>query len=89
MVAIVTNSMQDFRGLAADSREVQPGFLFAALNGTKTNGARFIADAVARGAAGILGEPGLENHVRELGLRFLPAANPRLALSQLAAEFST
>ena len=30
-------------GLAADSREVQPGFLFAALPGMKTDGQRFIA----------------------------------------------
>ncbi len=41
-------------GLTADSREVRPGYLFAALNGVKTDGARFIADAVARGAAAIL-----------------------------------
>ena len=30
-------------GLAADSREVKPGYLFAALPGVKTDGARFIA----------------------------------------------
>ena len=40
-------------GLAADSREVRPGYLFAALPGVKTDGARFIADAVARGAAAV------------------------------------
>ena len=34
-------------GLAADSREVKPGYLFAALPGVKTDGARFIADALA------------------------------------------
>jgi UDP-N-acetylmuramoyl-L-alanyl-D-glutamate--2,6-diaminopimelate ligase len=41
-------------GLAADSRKVAPGFLFAALPGTKTDGARFIPDALAAGAAAIL-----------------------------------
>jgi UDP-N-acetylmuramoyl-L-alanyl-D-glutamate--2,6-diaminopimelate ligase len=41
-------------GLAADSREVKPGYLFAALPGVKTDGARFIADALRRGAAAIL-----------------------------------
>ena len=41
-------------GLAADSREVKPGFLFAALPGVKTDGARFIQDALQRGAAAIL-----------------------------------
>ena len=34
-------------GLTSDSREVKPGFLFAALAGTRTDGARFVADAVA------------------------------------------
>ena len=43
-------------GLTADSREVRPGFLFAALSGVKTDGARFIADAMARGAAAILAD---------------------------------
>ncbi len=41
-------------GLAADSRAVKPGYLFAALPGVKTDGARFIADALQRGAAAIL-----------------------------------
>ena len=41
-------------GLAADSREVKPGFLFAALPGVKTDGARFIQDALQRGAAAVL-----------------------------------
>lgn len=41
-------------GLAADSREVKPGYLFAALPGVKTDGTRFIAQALERGAAAIL-----------------------------------
>ncbi len=44
----------DITGITADSRAVQPGFLFAALAGTKADGARYIADAVAKGAAAIL-----------------------------------
>jgi len=40
-------------GLAYDSRRVEPGDLFLALPGTKTDGARFETDAVARGAAAI------------------------------------
>ena len=41
-------------GITADSRRVAPGFLFAALPGTKADGARFIADALAKGAAAVL-----------------------------------
>ena len=43
-------TVKEFTGLASDSREVKPGFLFAALPGTRTNGAKFVRDAVARGA---------------------------------------
>jgi UDP-N-acetylmuramoyl-L-alanyl-D-glutamate--2,6-diaminopimelate ligase len=50
-------------GLAADSRDVKPGYLFAAMPGVKTDGVRFIADALARGASAILvpeGTPSLD-----------------------------
>ena len=77
----------EFSGLAADSREVKPGFLFAALKGTKTDGGRFIEDAVKRGAAVVLGSPELADRVRKLGVAFIADKNPRLRLAQLAAEF--
>ena len=44
----------DIAGLTADSREVRPGFLFAALPGSLHDGRDFIPDAIARGAAAIL-----------------------------------
>lgn len=69
-------------GLTADSRTVEPGFLFAAIPGGVVDGARFIADAVARGAAAVL--------VREavpLGVPAVVVANPRRGLAQLAARF--
>ena len=37
-------------GLSLDSRQVRPGFLFAALAGNRQDGAAFVADAVRRGA---------------------------------------
>ncbi len=79
--------MQEFRGLTADSREVEPGFLFAALPGTKIDGARFIEDAVKRGAAAVLGMPAAADQAKLLGVRFIPAANPRQRLAQMAAAF--
>jgi UDP-N-acetylmuramoyl-tripeptide--D-alanyl-D-alanine ligase len=45
-----------FTSVHTDSRDVQPGGLFFALRGAETDGHRFIADAVARGAAGIVVE---------------------------------
>ena len=45
-------------GLALDSREVKSGDLFIALKGAQTDGAKYIAQAVDRGAAAILVEEG-------------------------------
>jgi len=44
------------RGIAADSRVVAAGDLFVACPGFSTDGRRYIADAVARGAAAVLWE---------------------------------
>ena len=83
----MSRKVQEYRGLAADSREVKPGFLFAALAGSKTDGAKFVADAVARGAVAVLGAAEIAAQVNQLGVEFIPAANPRRRLAQMAAEF--
>ena len=77
----------EFAGLAADSREVKPGFLFAALRGSKTDGAQFIEDAVKRGAIAVLGAPELAETARKFGTHFIADRNPRLRLARMAAEF--
>ncbi len=78
---------KEFSGLASDSREVKPGYLFAALPGTHVDGAEFIADAVGRGATAVLGRPELAQRVAALGVRFIADENPRLGLARAAAEF--
>jgi UDP-N-acetylmuramoyl-L-alanyl-D-glutamate--2,6-diaminopimelate ligase len=73
-------------GLTADSREVKPGFLFAALSGVKTDGARFVADALARGAAAILaGEEAVIEAPADIPV--IRDANPRRRLALMAASF--
>ena len=44
--------------LAYDSRNVQPGTLFFALPGTKSDGSRFVTEAVAHGASAVVVPPG-------------------------------
>ncbi|HEY1877996.1 MAG TPA: Mur ligase family protein, partial [Rhizomicrobium sp.] len=83
---------KDFEGLAltgltSDSRKVKPGYLFAALSGTKTDGARFVKDAVTRGAVAVMGAPALADEVAALGVRFIADENPRAGLAQLASLF--
>ena len=44
----------EITSLCEDSRRAQPGALFVARAGTKTDGAKFIADAAARGAVAVV-----------------------------------
>jgi UDP-N-acetylmuramoyl-L-alanyl-D-glutamate--2,6-diaminopimelate ligase len=73
-------------GMTADSRAVGPGFLFAALAGTRTDGTRFIADAVSKGAAAVLAATSAEIDV-PAHVPVLRAAEPRRALALMAARF--
>jgi len=71
-------------GLAMDSRVVKPGDLFFALAGVKTDGARFIDQAIASGAVAIAGDHAAMDAVR---VPFVTVANPRRALAQASARF--
>ena len=75
-------------GLASDSRQVKPGYLFAALSGSKTDGARFLSDAVAKGARAVLARPELAADAKALGVVFIGDENPRLRLAKMAAAFT-
>jgi UDP-N-acetylmuramoyl-L-alanyl-D-glutamate--2,6-diaminopimelate ligase len=72
-------------GLAADSREVKPGFLFAALPGVNTDGVRFIPDALARGAAAILVPQGVKPDACAAAI--IEDSDPRRRLALIAACF--
>lgn len=79
----------DIRGLTADSRAIETGFLFAALPGTKLHGKVFIGDAVRRGAAALLIDdaqdlPAL--HREYPGVPVMVDRNPRLRLARMAAR---
>jgi UDP-N-acetylmuramoyl-L-alanyl-D-glutamate--2,6-diaminopimelate ligase len=43
-------------GVTADSREVKPGYLFAALSGAKADGRAYVAAALAAGAVAVISE---------------------------------
>ncbi len=75
----------EIAGLTADSRAVRPGFLFAALPGSRSDGRAFIADAVAKGAVAILAPPG--TRIEAPGIRLIEDPAPRRAFALLAAAF--
>ena len=75
----------EITGLGADSRAIQPGFLFAALPGSRTDGRRFIAEALARGAAAVLTGP--DPAGIEIGVPLIVDPDPRRRLALIAARF--
>ncbi len=75
----------EIAGLTADSRAVRPGFLFAALPGSRSDGRAFIDDAVAKGAVAILAPPG--TLVKAPCVRLIEDPAPRRAFALLAAAF--
>ena len=72
-------------GLSADSRAIKAGMVFAALPGTKADGARFVPQAVEAGAVAILA--GAQARFDDPGIPVIRAADPRRALAQAAARY--
>lgn len=70
-------------GMTADSRKVKPGYLFAALKGSVTDGRQFIQDAIARGAVAVL----LNKAEDGLAVPQVVDAEPRRALALAAKRF--
>lgn len=73
-------------GLSSDSRKIAPGYIFAALRGTKADGSHYVAAAKANGAIAILAD---EDAVfgPDPGLPVLRAVDARRALAFAAARF--
>jgi UDP-N-acetylmuramoyl-L-alanyl-D-glutamate--2,6-diaminopimelate ligase len=77
----------DVTGITSSSGAVMPGALFAALPGANTDGARFIPDAIARGALVILASAGKALPVAPPAV-LIEVENPRRMLALIAAKFS-
>ena len=74
----------EITGLAYDSRRVAPGHLFVAFKGGDFDGHDFIPQAVAAGAAAVVGE----RQLQPVGdLPYVRVSDARLALAQLAAAW--
>ncbi len=71
-------------GVTSDSRKVKPGFLFVAIAGNKTDGARFVKQAVSDGAVALAAEQ--RPDTLPDAMAFIRAANPRRLLALAAAK---
>jgi UDP-N-acetylmuramoyl-L-alanyl-D-glutamate--2,6-diaminopimelate ligase len=70
-------------GVCEDSRRIRPGELFVARAGTKTDGARFLADAKARGAVAAV----VQNPISDCSLPQIVVPDVNQAASILANAF--
>jgi UDP-N-acetylmuramoyl-L-alanyl-D-glutamate--2,6-diaminopimelate ligase len=81
----------DILGLSADSREIKPGYLFAALSGSLEDGADFIDDAIRHGAVAVLAQPEVATRctkkVARDNVQVVSDFNPRRRLALMAARF--
>jgi UDP-N-acetylmuramoyl-L-alanyl-D-glutamate--2,6-diaminopimelate ligase len=75
----------EVRGLTADSRQVTEGGCFVAVRGLRTDGHRFIPQAVERGARAIVAEPPDPLPGRPVGRILVP--DSRWALPRLADAY--
>lgn len=71
-------------GLTLASGEVHPGDLYAALPGARTHGARFVGEAVRRGAVAVLTDPSGREEAAATGLPVCVVDDPRALLGDVA-----
>lgn len=74
---------REVTGVALDSRHVKPGDVFFALTGVRTDGSRFVAQAVASGAVAVVTGQRLEIAIP---VPVIVTSNPRRALALAAAR---
>lgn len=70
-------------GISADSRRVARGDLFVALPGTRTDGARFVSEALSRGASAVVSQEKIEG----LEVTNLVVQDARQALADMAGVY--
>lgn len=75
-------------GITYNSREVQPGMIFVAVPGRRQDGHEFIPDALARGAAAVMGARAREELALPAEIAYIRVRNPRRALGLLACELA-
>lgn len=80
---IIGGTQVNITGIAFNSLEVKPGNVFVCITGFKTDGHKYAADAVDRGAVAIIAE----RDMSELGVTCVICDNTRNALAMISATF--
>lgn len=78
----------EIQGVVYDSRQVTPGSLFVAIRGLKTDGHRYIRDAVSKGAAALLIEEEANgNMTPSVSIPVLTVSDSREAIARIAINY--
>lgn len=81
------DSNREIEGLAYDSREVKPGYLFVALRGSTQDGHDFVKEAIRNGAVAVVLESAGGGKGIDTAVTVVRVPDSRVALSKLAVEF--
>ena len=74
----------NFSGISFKSNEIKKGFIFFAIKGNKTDGKKFINEAIKKGAKTIISDLKYQGHKKDV--LFLNSKNPRKLLSETASK---
>ncbi len=74
----------EIKGIAYDSRQIQPGYLFVCIEGYKTDGHKYINEAIKSGAVAIVGQRKVEAMQQA---SWIVVENSRRTLALTGAEF--
>ena len=80
-----SNPEQKITGITHNTKSVEPGDLFVALNGEKNHGAQFVAEAKANGAVAVLSDSQGEKLITDKDLAIVSIENPRHKLGEISA----
>lgn len=86
--SILPSDDRDISGIANDSRQVQPGYLFVAYPGALSDGRQYIQQAIDAGATAVLYEP-YESSEEIIGVQvpLIALSNLNQQLASLASRF--
>jgi len=82
--ATISVTSQKVEGLAFDSREVRPGFVFFALSGSVVDGHDYVVDAVSQGAIMVIAERVVET---KASIPVIVVRNVKKALALISHRF--
>jgi UDP-N-acetylmuramoyl-L-alanyl-D-glutamate--2,6-diaminopimelate ligase len=80
-----SNPEQKITGITHNTKSVETGDLFVALNGEKNHGAQFVAEAKANGAVAVLTDSQGEKLITDKDLAIVSIENPRHKLGEISA----